>query len=135
MCVRCDQQRSEVCADWCLLVEVEGIYLLTSGVPDQPADVVCSYLEEASAGHRTRLHVTLFSVDESDVAAAATTNGAGDDETLAVLPCRYANVSQTAHVLRDMAHSTVGGRFHSVRETGMRTSVLYFIFGGGRVRF
>ena len=92
---------------------MEGIYLLTSGVPDQPAEICNSYLEEASAGRPIKLHVTLFSIDEADVAV---TDGAGD--TADVLPCRYASTSQTAQVLQDMAHSTAGGRFHWVRETG-----------------
>ena len=97
----------------CLFSDVEGIYLLTSGVPDQPAEVCNSYLEEASAGRNIKLHVTLFSIDEADIPM---TDGAGDQPD--VLPCRYASVSQTALVLRDMAHSTAGGRFHWVRETG-----------------
>jgi len=92
---------------------VEGIYLLTSGVPDQPAEVCNSYLEEVSAGRHTKLHVTLFSIDEADVAMPG---GAGDEASM--LPCRYASISQTAQVLRDMAHSTAGGRFHWIRETG-----------------
>jgi len=97
----------------CLFAEVEGIYLLTSGVPDQPAEVCNSYLEEASAGRNIKLHVTLFSIDEADIAMM---NGEGDEPSM--LPCRYASVSQTAQVLRDMAHSTACGRFHWVRETG-----------------
>jgi len=97
----------------CLYVDVEGIYLLTSGVPDQPADVCNSYLEEASAGRPIKLHITLFSIDEADVVM---TNGSGDEPDM--LPCRYASISQTAQALRDMAHSTAGGRFHWVRETG-----------------
>jgi len=94
---------------------VEGIYLLTSGVPDQPADVCNSYLEEASAGRNVRLHVTLFSVDDADIAGMKTGTGGDVPE---VLPCRYASTSQTAKLLRDLAHSTAGGRFHWVRETG-----------------
>lgn len=96
-----------------VLLDVEGIYLLTSGVPDQPADICNSYLEEASVGSNIKLYVTLFSIDEADIVM---TNGVA--ETPGVLPCRYASISETAQVLRDMAHCTVGGRFHWVRETG-----------------
>jgi len=97
----------------CLFADVDGIYLLTSGVPDQPAEICNSYLEEASAGRQIKLHVTLFSIDKADIAV---TNGTGDGPEM--VPCRYASISQTAQVLRDLAHSTTGGRFHWVRETG-----------------
>jgi len=95
---------------------VEGIYILASGVPDQPAEVCNSYLEEASAGRNVKLHITLFSIDDADIAM-------GDE--LDVLPCRYAGTSETAKSLRDMAHSTAGGRFHWVRETGMTLCVFF----------
>ena len=103
----------------CLFADAEGIYLFTSGVPDQPAEVCNSYLEEATAGRPTKLHVTLFSIDETDVVKP---DAAGDEANM--LPCRYASISQTAQVLRDMAHSTAGGRFHWVRETGKLLYVL-----------
>ena len=82
-------------------------------MPDQPTDICISYLEEASAGRGVRLHVALFCIDEADT---ATKNGTGDEADM--LPCRYASMSQTAKVLREMAHATAGGRFHWVRETG-----------------
>ena len=100
--------------------EVEGIYLLTSGVPDQPAEICNSYVEEASAGHNIKLHITLFSIDDADTVME---NGTADEPE--VLPCRYASTSQTAKSLRDMAHSTTGGRFHWVRETGNK---LLYVF-------
>jgi len=101
--------------------DVEGIYILASGVPDQPAEVCNSYLEEASAGRNVKLHITLFSIDDADIAMK---NGVGDEPD--VLPCRYAGTSETAKSLRDMAHSTAGGRFHWVRETGMKLCVFFF---------
>jgi len=103
--------------------DVEGIYLLTSGVPDQPTEICNSYLEEASAGHNIKLHITLFSIDETDNVMK---NGTSDEPE--VMPCRYASMSQTARSLRDMAHSTAGGRFHWVRETGKLLSVCVFSF-------
>lgn len=113
-----------------IFADVEGIYLLTSGVPDQPAEICNSYLEEASVGRDVKLHVILFSIDEMEAMAitshggsatshgGALTNHDGVGDEFAILPCRYASTSQTAHVLRDMAHSTVGGRFHWVTNTG-----------------
>ncbi|XP_006823607.1 von Willebrand factor A domain-containing protein 3A-like [Saccoglossus kowalevskii] len=83
---------------------VEGMYLFTSGIPDQMTDVACSYIQEATAGHSVTLHTILFNVDDYDV------NGA--------IPGRYANISKTADCLRTMAHIT-GGRFHWFRETGI----------------
>ena len=87
-----------------LIVEVEGIYLFTSGIPDQPMEVACAYLEEACAGRSLKLHTTLFNVDDYDA------NGA--------IPGRYANITSTAEVLRGLAHCT-HGRFHWIRETGI----------------
>ena len=80
-----------------------GIYLLTSGIPDQPNDVLCSYLEERSAGHELKNHIVLFNVDDYDAAGA--------------IPGRYANITLTAQTLRNLAHCS-GGRFHWFRETG-----------------
>jgi len=88
-------------------------------VPDQPAEICNSYLEEASAGRDIKLHITLFNIDEADIPK---TNG---DQPV-VLPCRYAGVSETAQLLRAMAHSTAGGRFHWVRETGKLACVENF---------
>ncbi|XP_071962568.1 von Willebrand factor A domain-containing protein 3A-like isoform X2 [Antedon mediterranea] len=83
---------------------VEGIYLFTSGIPDQLPDVICSYVEEASVGQVTKIHTILFNVDDYD------SNGA--------IPGRYANITQTAECLRNLAHVS-GGRFHWFRETGI----------------
>ncbi|XP_033122246.1 von Willebrand factor A domain-containing protein 3A-like [Anneissia japonica] len=83
---------------------VEGIYLFTSGIPDQLPDVICSYVEEAAVGQVTKIHTILFNVDDYD------SNGA--------IPGRYANITQTAECLRTLAHVS-GGRFHWFRETGI----------------
>lgn len=85
-------------------IEVEGIYLFISGVPDQSPDLLYSYLEEAAMGRNFQLHVVLFNVDDYDV------NGA--------IPSRYANITKTAEILRNMAHCN-GGRFQWLRETGI----------------
>ncbi|KAI0236056.1 von Willebrand factor A domain-containing protein 3A [Lamellibrachia satsuma] len=85
-------------------IDVEGVYLFTSGVPDQPMDLCVSYMEEQCAGSNQRLHVILFNVDDYDVHGA--------------IPSRYANITKTAESLRSLAHCT-GGRFHWFRETGI----------------
>lgn len=95
-------------------IEVEGIYLFVSGVPDQSPDLLYSYLEEAAMGRDLRLHVVLFNVDDYDV------NGA--------IPSRYANIAKTAEILRNMAHCT-GGRFQWLRETGDLPFLNSFVCG------
>ena len=81
----------------------EGIYLFTSGVPDQSQDMCTSYIEQATSGRGIKLHCILFNVDDYDA------NGA--------IPGRYANITRTGECLRNMAHCS-GGRFHWFRETG-----------------
>ncbi|KAH9491872.1 von Willebrand factor A domain-containing protein 3A [Bulinus truncatus] len=85
-------------------IYVQGVYLFTSGVPDQIQDVVNNYIEEASTGRKVKLHTILFNVDDYDA------NGA--------IPSRYASITRTAECLRNMAHVS-GGRFHWFRETGI----------------
>ncbi|CAG2240359.1 von Willebrand factor A domain-containing protein 3A [Mytilus edulis] len=82
----------------------EGIYLFTSGVPDQSQDMCMSYIEQATSGRGMKLHCILFNVDDYDA------NGA--------IPGRYANITRTGECLRNMAHCS-GGRFHWFRETGI----------------
>ncbi|XP_052071945.1 von Willebrand factor A domain-containing protein 3A-like isoform X3 [Mytilus californianus] len=82
----------------------EGIYLFTSGVPDQSQDMCTSYIEQATSGRGIKLHCILFNVDDYDA------NGA--------IPGRYANITRTGECLRNMAHCS-GGRFHWFRETGI----------------
>ena len=83
--------------------DVQGVYVFTSGVPDQHHEVVSGYIEEASSGRGVKLHSILFNVDDYDA------NGA--------IPGRYANITRTAECLRNMAHTT-NGRFQWFRETG-----------------
>ena len=43
--------------------EVEGVYLFTSGIPDQQADICCDYVEEAAAGRELKVWpVALYSL-------------------------------------------------------------------------
>ena len=92
--------------------EVEGIYLFTSGIPDQTHDICSSYLEETCGGRNLRLHVVLFNVDDYDA------NGA--------IPSRYANITKTAESLRALAHCTEG-RFHWFRETGKSWEISRYV--------
>ncbi|XP_063961989.1 von Willebrand factor A domain-containing protein 3A-like [Lytechinus pictus] len=84
---------------------VGGLYLFTSGIPDQSSDVICSFMEEASAGQSIKVHSVLFNIDDYDNAEGT-------------IPGRYANITQTAECLRTLGHVTCG-RFHWFRETGI----------------
>jgi hypothetical protein len=83
---------------------VDGVYIFTSGIPDQSNEVLCTYAEEVSCGNNARLHTILFNVDDYDC------NGP--------IPGRWANITKTAESLRMLAHC-VGGRFHWFREIGI----------------
>lgn len=85
-------------------IHIEGLYLFTSGIPDQSTEVLCSYVEEASCGTRLHCHTILFNVDDYDV------NGP--------IPGRWANITKTAESLRQLAHCC-DGRFHWFREIGI----------------
>ncbi|XP_045213175.2 von Willebrand factor A domain-containing protein 3A-like isoform X3 [Mercenaria mercenaria] len=96
-CVENEEERSHK-------ITAEGIYLFTSGVPDQDINVCQGFIEESCGGKNIKLHTILFNVDDYD------SNGA--------IPGRYANITRTAESLRNLAHSS-GGRFHWIRETGI----------------
>jgi hypothetical protein len=83
---------------------IDGLYLFTSGIPDQPTEVICSYLEEVAVGTSLKCHTILFNVDDYDI------NGP--------IPGRWANITKTAESLRLLAHCC-GGRFHWFREIGI----------------
>ncbi|PVD38341.1 hypothetical protein C0Q70_00953 [Pomacea canaliculata] len=73
-------------------VFVQGIYVFTSGVPDQTQDVVISYAEETASAWGATIHTILFNVDDYDDRGA--------------IPGRYANITRTAECLRQLAHCT-----------------------------
>ena len=87
-------------------VFIEGLYVFTSGVPDQSVETISAYLEEAACGRSLKCHTILFNVDDYD--------GNGP------IPGRWANITNTAESLRMLAHSIPGGRFHWFRETGIK---------------
>lgn len=91
----------------------EGIYLLTSGIPDQSLDVCATYVEECNAGRSIRLHTILFNIDdyylsEHGVQSSLSMTASG----------RWANATKTAEYMRALAKHS-GGRFLWFRETGI----------------
>jgi hypothetical protein len=85
-------------------IYIEGVYIFTSGIPDQSNEVLCQYVEEVACGNSMRCHTILFNVDDYDC------NGP--------IPGRWANITKTAESLRILAHC-IGGRFHWFREIGI----------------
>ncbi|CAK8673496.1 unnamed protein product [Clavelina lepadiformis] len=83
----------------------QGLYLITSGVPDQEEDVLCSFACEACIGSDMRIHSVLFSIDDYNLHESE-------------MPSRYATMPQMADYLRNLAHATAG-RFHWFRESGI----------------
>ncbi|CAF1040576.1 unnamed protein product [Adineta ricciae] len=93
-------------------IHPEGIYLLTSGVPDQTLDVCCAYVEECNVGRSIHLHTILFNIDdyymsEHGIQSSLSMTGSG----------RWANATKTAEFMRALAKHS-GGRFLWFRETG-----------------
>jgi von Willebrand factor A domain-containing protein 3 len=93
-------------------INASGIYLFTSGIPDQHINALCSYMEECSCGVDLRLHTILFNVDDYDLSGA--------------IPGRWANITKTAETLRMLAHCVPGGTFHWFRETGLFSFFAFF---------
>ncbi|EMP34967.1 von Willebrand factor A domain-containing protein 3A [Chelonia mydas] len=85
----------------------QGLYLLTTGVPDQEMHTVNTYMADVCGGCDLQLHVCLFSVNGFDP------NG--------IIPSRYASPNETASAFREIAHAA-NGRFHWFGETGIYES-------------
>lgn len=62
-------------------IYVDGLYIFTSGMPDQSVDSIGSYLAESAVGRDLNVHTILFNVDDYD--------GNGP------IPGRWANVRTT----------------------------------------
>lgn len=91
----------------------EGIYLLTSGIPDQSLDVCCAYVEECNVGKSIYLHTILFNIDDYYL------TGHGIQSSLSMtVSGRWANATKTAEFMRALAKHS-GGRFLWFRETGI----------------
>ncbi|XP_021267643.1 von Willebrand factor A domain-containing protein 3A isoform X2 [Numida meleagris] len=76
----------------------QGLYLLTTGIPDQETHIISAYVAEACRGFDLRLHVCLFSVME-------------DADSSGVIPARYANPTETAIAFKEIVQAA-NGRFH-----------------------
>ncbi|XP_060117023.1 von Willebrand factor A domain-containing protein 3A [Heteronotia binoei] len=87
--------------------ESQGIYLLTTGIPDQETHVISSYMAEACSGCDLQLHVSLFSTDNLPL----------DDD----IPPRYASPDETALAYKTIVQAA-GGQFHWFGETGIYES-------------
>ncbi|KFO84765.1 von Willebrand factor A domain-containing protein 3A, partial [Buceros rhinoceros silvestris] len=86
----------------------QGLYLLTTGIPDQETHAVSAYMAEVCRGFDLHLHVCLFSVVE-DV---------GSDR---IMPARYANPTETAIAYKEIVQAG-NGRFHWFGEAGILES-------------
>ncbi|CAF3912344.1 unnamed protein product, partial [Rotaria sp. Silwood1] len=91
----------------------EGIYLLTSGIPDQSLDICCTYIEECNVGKSIYLHTILFNIDDYYL----TEHGIQTNITMNING-RWANATKTAEFMRALAKHS-GGRFLWFRETGI----------------
>ncbi|KFZ53138.1 von Willebrand factor A domain-containing protein 3A, partial [Antrostomus carolinensis] len=83
----------------------QGIYLLTTGVPDQETHTVSAYVAEVCRGFDLQLHVCLFSVTE-------------DMDSSGIIPARYANPTETAMAFKEIVQAA-RGRFHWFGEAGI----------------
>ncbi|ROL54745.1 von Willebrand factor A domain-containing protein 3A, partial [Anabarilius grahami] len=80
-----------------------GVYLLTTGMPDQHMVSVTAYVSERCSAANLNLHVCLFT---------------GEEDTVRCPPPRHATRAETAHALRGLAHAG-NGRFLWTTETGI----------------
>ncbi|XP_043105950.1 von Willebrand factor A domain-containing protein 3A [Puntigrus tetrazona] len=80
-----------------------GVYLLTTGMPDQHMVSVTAYVSERCSAANLNLHVCLFT---------------GEQDTARCPPPRVTTRSQTARALSGLAH-TGNGRFLWMTETGI----------------
>ncbi|KAM9290621.1 von Willebrand factor A domain-containing protein 3A [Morus bassanus] len=82
----------------------QGLYLLTTGIPDQETHTISAYVAEVCRGFDLQLHVCLFSVMEGD------SNG--------IIPAHYANPTETAIAFKEIVQAA-NGRFHWFGEAGI----------------
>ncbi|KAI2644677.1 von Willebrand factor A domain-containing protein 3A [Labeo rohita] len=80
-----------------------GVYLLTTGMPDQHMVSVTAYVSECCRATNLNLHVCLFT---------------GEEDTVRCPPPRYATRTETARALSGLAHAS-NGRFLWMTETGI----------------
>ncbi|NXI58351.1 VWA3A protein, partial [Chloroceryle aenea] len=83
----------------------QGLYLLTTGIPDQETHTVSAYLAEVCRGFDLQLHVRLFSAGE-------------DVGSNRIMPARYANPTETALAFKEIVQAA-NGSFHWFGEAGI----------------
>ncbi|XP_064318034.1 von Willebrand factor A domain-containing protein 3A, partial [Phalacrocorax carbo] len=83
----------------------QGLYLLTTGIPDQETHTVSAYVAEVCRGFDLQLHVCLFSVME-------------DVDSNGIVPAHYANAAETAIAFKEIVQAA-NGRFHWFGEAGI----------------
>ncbi|KAM6379102.1 von Willebrand factor A domain-containing protein 3A [Pluvialis apricaria] len=83
----------------------QGLYLLTTGIPDQETHTISAYVAEVCRGLDLQLHVCLFSVME-------------DVDSNEIIPARYANPTETAIAFKEIVQAA-NGRFHWFGEAGI----------------
>ncbi|KFP58936.1 von Willebrand factor A domain-containing protein 3A, partial [Cathartes aura] len=83
----------------------QGLYLLTTGIPDQETHTISAYVAEVCRGFDLQLHVCLFSVME-------------DVDSNGIIPARYANPAETAIAFKEIVQAA-NGRFHWFGEEGI----------------
>ncbi|XP_009884775.1 PREDICTED: von Willebrand factor A domain-containing protein 3A [Charadrius vociferus] len=83
----------------------QGLYLLTTGIPDQETHAISAYVAEVCSGLDLQLHVSLFSVME-------------DVDSNGIIPARYANPTETAVAFKEIVQAA-NGRFHWFGEAGI----------------
>uniref|UniRef100_A0A8B9BR14 von Willebrand factor A domain containing 3A n=1 Tax=Anser brachyrhynchus TaxID=132585 RepID=A0A8B9BR14_9AVES len=83
----------------------QGLYLLTTGIPDQETHLISTYMAEVCRGFDLQLHVCLFSVME-------------DVDSSGIIPARYANPTETAIAFKEIVPAA-NGRFHWFGEAGI----------------
>ncbi|NXA22933.1 VWA3A protein, partial [Ibidorhyncha struthersii] len=83
----------------------QGLYLLTTGIPDQETHTISAYVAEVCRGLDLQLHVCLFSVME-------------DVDSSGIIPARYANPTETAIAFKEIVQAA-NGKFHWFGEAGV----------------
>ncbi|XP_063199719.1 von Willebrand factor A domain-containing protein 3A isoform X3 [Chroicocephalus ridibundus] len=83
----------------------QGLYLLTTGIPDQETHTISAYVSEVCRGFDLQLHVCLFSVME-------------DVDSSRTIPARCANPTETAVAFKEIVQAA-NGRFHWFGEAGI----------------
>uniref|UniRef100_A0A8C4VER7 von Willebrand factor A domain containing 3A n=1 Tax=Falco tinnunculus TaxID=100819 RepID=A0A8C4VER7_FALTI len=76
----------------------QGLYLLTTGIPDQETHTISAYVAEVCRGFDLQLHVCLFSLME-------------DVDSNGIIPARYASQTETAIAFKEIVQAA-NGRFH-----------------------